>query len=134
MDKTITYDVCSAWQEKMYNRLNHFSRDHSILGRLGTIPVAIGDTILETLSIPVIMIEHVAKTALHLLFAFFSENYTFKGAIENAELALQAAGAIPGRILVAPFKLVHQILAGLIDPVNVQSFVQEGTYRRMSLT
>lgn len=114
-------DGCLKFQDALYSKLNNFSHNHSLIGRLGAIPLAVADAAIEIVNPLLSTIEALAMTVFNLLGAALSSKCTLKDAIANAEWTLIHAARTPINVLMAPIKVVYQIFAILINPANVNT-------------
>jgi len=108
-------------QDSLYSGLNNFSQTNKILGRFCSITVSILDVALDTLKSPLNAIEHVAMAAINLIGAVFSTKFSLKDALASTEFALGSAVNTPVKLVVAPFKIIFQLFAIIINPEKVQS-------------
>ncbi len=110
------------FQNKIYGELNSISRKKGMgPGRLGAIPAAGIDVFLSTVTPLLKLIQAVAYTVFQLVGCVFSKSYTFKNGLFGVEMSFRLVGASCGVILLAPIKLIHQIVAGLMKPDKVNS-------------
>lgn len=121
MKSMITYHYLSKAQNDIYNKLNAYSKEQPFLGRLVSIPAAIGDVSLQTLKTPLTVIEYLAFAAINLFGAAFHEKCNLKDTLWNVEGFFCNLSIIPATLLLFPVKLVIQIFAGLYDPQNVKT-------------
>ncbi|MBA2367805.1 MAG: hypothetical protein H0V82_02130 [Candidatus Protochlamydia sp.] len=130
MRTQIISNGCLQFQDALYSRFNDFSTNNFIIGRLGTIPVALIDGIVGIIDPLLSAIEKLALTALNLIGPLFSKNYTLRDAVFNAELTLVKIAMTPIAIVLAPIKIVYQFFAILYDPatVNTINFARLNTY------
>lgn len=121
MKSMITYYYLSKAQNDIYSKLNVYSKEQPFLGRLVSIPAAIGDVGLQTLKTPLMVIEDLAFAAINLFGAAFHKKCNLKDTLWNVEGFFCSLSLIPAALLLFPVKLVIQVFAGLYDPQNVKT-------------
>jgi hypothetical protein len=128
--------ISKTGQDKLYSSLNQFSISHPNWGRVCAIPVSIADIALDTLRIPLMVIESAARSVINLIGAVlsfgcvFKNSYTLRGSLAYAGVALNFAVSTPISIFMALPKLAFQFFAIVIDPKTVQSInYQSSTYK-----
>lgn len=139
----LTANYLESKQDSLYEKYNAFSKNHSFIGRLGSLPVALIDLTLDSLKTPLVIIECIAKAILHLIAKFFTipdpweenelcdsngdKRYTIlpsvKQAVLNVEQALNLVAAIPVTLLFLPIKIFYQTLVCFYDPKHVTSII-----------
>lgn len=107
-------------QDALYKGLNDLSKSHKTLGRLCSLPVSLADVAMDTLKVPLNVIESVAMVAINLIGKLFSNKYSVKHAILHADSAICSFPATPAKLLMAPIKFAYQFFAIALDPVNVK--------------
>lgn len=108
-------------QDALYSKFNDFSSSFLIRGRFFAIPVALGDVLLDTVSAPLFAIVSIATAAINLIGIPFSKAYTLKNVLLYTEAAFRYSAITPIKCALAPFKIVFQSGAILVDPTTVQS-------------
>lgn len=106
-------------KNKLYKKLHDVSKNHSIVGRLSAVPVAIVDVALSTLRLPFAAIEQVALAVINLFGAAFSLKYTLKHALFYTKSAFSGIASAPVHIAMAPVNIIYQIFAIVINPHKV---------------
>lgn len=115
------YRKTTQLQDYMYSELNTFSRSNKVLGRLCSVPVSVLDVAIETLRTPLQVIENVALFAFNLIGAAFSKECSLKDALQCAEWAVVGVLHTPVAVAFAPLKVIYQLFAIIIDPVEIKS-------------
>lgn len=108
-------------QDNLYVKLNSVSRVNKNWGRLYSVPVALLDVALDTFKAPLAAIEYVGLAGINLFEAACSKEYTLKDALVCTQIALEATVSFPIALIVAPFKVIFQVFAIIINPKKVQS-------------
>lgn len=116
-----------SMRTNLYLRLNQFSKDtdykgFALLGRVASIPAAIVDIFLATVSRPVTALELIVYSGLEIKNCVLG-NGKFKKAVLYADFAIQVGISALVSLLMFPFKLVYQIIAGICDPKHAVSFL-----------
>jgi hypothetical protein len=116
---TATQQGIKALQDSLYNSLNTFSKDRQGIAYMGckliSVPLALEDTLLDTLITPFSAVESVARAALNLVGSLFSftetcKDYSVKRAIHYSEKALSdVTSSVVGLATALP-KLAYQLL------------------------
>ncbi len=109
-------------QTRLYEKLNDYSKSHSVLGRLCSLPVSFLDIGLETAKPPLWAIESVAMIAINLVGMVFSKKFSLKDALFHSEMAFTQTLSTPVRIIYSPIKFCYQFFAILIDPSNIPPY------------
>jgi hypothetical protein len=120
-------------QHKLYALENNFAKDHPVLGRVTAIPTAAVDVILQTLKVPLAVIENIALTVINLVGALFSNKFSVKEAIFCLESAGTALLRLAVVIPLAPVKLIYQLFETIIDPVNTKSITMMPDRRELPI-
>ena len=105
-------------QDNIYSKLNNSNK---IAGRFCSIPISILDVGLETLKRPLSAIESVAMVAINLIGAAFSNECALGDALSHTISAVEYIAFTPLQFIMAPFELVFQLFAGMINPKNAKS-------------
>ena len=105
-------------QNNIYSKLNNSNK---IAGRFCSIPISILDVGLETLKRPLSAIESVAMVAINLIGAAFSNECALGDALSHTISAGEYIAFTPLQFIMAPFELVFQLFAGMINPKNAKS-------------
>ncbi|MDF2549343.1 MAG: hypothetical protein K0S07_410 [Chlamydiales bacterium] len=121
MKSNLISESFTGLQDKLYDKLNEFSHSHKILGRMCSVPVSVLDVTLDTVKMPVRIIECVAMAAINLIGAAFFDKYTLKDALAHTDWALGVTANIPVKVVMMPLKIAFQFFAILINPEKVQS-------------
>jgi len=108
-------DTSLEIQQNIYQAFNKFSRQHSIAGRLFSIPVSLVDVSLELLKSPVRVIDFIVSATLAPRIGDFT------GALKMTELALKEVWSTPITVLMAPVKFALQTCKILYDPAKASS-------------
>lgn len=108
-------DIVHVFQENIYWVLNNFSRQHSIAGRLFSIPVSLIDVSIELLESPVRLVDYIINAILSAMQGKFRET------LDCTEKALKEVWSVPVTVLMAPVKFAFQTCAILYDPAGVSS-------------
>lgn len=120
MKPHIVSDFSTSTQANMYYKLNMFSVSQPLLGRLGAIPVSIIDVALDTIQPPLSAVESAVLVVFNVVGAIFRQyNYSLKDALANVEWTFMNLALASVKIALAPLKILHQFVAILVDPVNV---------------
>ncbi len=119
MRSNFIQDKTTELQNNLYSQLNKFSQTNKTLGRFCSIPVSILDVALDTLRSPLHAIEQVAMVAINLIGAVFSTEYSLRDALFSTESALASAVNTPVKLAMAPFKIIFQLFAIIINPEKV---------------
>ncbi len=125
MKSNLIYNRSRDLSNKLYSSLNSYSQSNATLGRICSVPVALLDSGMGALSIPLASIEFAAMAAINLIGAAFSKEYTLRNALKYTEGSLMLAAATPVKFALVPIKVVFQIFAILYDPKNVVSIERE---------
>ncbi len=97
-------------------------------GRLGAIIVIPLDTAVEIIKFPLQAMQDLVSVILNVLGCLFSDYYTLKDALKNAETSLLHLLHTPVAIVMAVPKAAYQFCAIMIDPVNVRPFYDARTF------
>ncbi len=116
-------------QKALYQQLNTFSSTHPVLGRVVGVGAALIDIGIELVRKLAHIVELAAFSVINLVGALIYaltkakgfENYTVKASLICLERALGGVLGLPAALVMIAPKLIYQIGAALIDPVNVQS-------------
>lgn len=108
-------------QGVIYETLNAFSKQHPCLGRVVSIPAALGDVALQFLKSPIGVIECLALAAICLFASAYHKKQELGTALINAGAALVMIIQLPISFFASLVKLFLQVLGGLIDPVNMET-------------
>jgi hypothetical protein len=123
-------------QDSLYSGLNEFSIRHGILGRLASIPVSIIDVALDLVQTPFLIAERVIRAATNVFGVALNAPLSLCGAygvcglgcasvknvLQHVEFALNTTLTTPGRVVMAPFKIVYQLGRIAYDPVTAKSY------------
>lgn len=119
--------MIADYQTELYENLNNFALENAdsrvgrLKGRMLSIPVAVADVAMETLKRPCDAIQ-MAFLSLSELKKCVTGFGSFKKAVILADSAIIFGIIVPTTFMMAPYKLVYQILAGVYDPSHVKSF------------
>lgn len=105
MKSNIVDALASKLQNLMYDELECNSKPTNTAL---SIPVVIADVAIETLKIPLRVVESVALAVLNFLGAAFYKNYSLKDTLWNVERALTDTVTFPIAVALAPLKLLYQ--------------------------
>lgn len=128
IESNLTNSLRVNYQE-IFEKYNDFSELNPILGRLGALPVALVDTSMDTLVIPLIYaIEAIAVAAilLYRITLTSSNAYRLKDVGAHIEMSGMFLSIIPIKVLIAPLKILYQTACILRDPVEVVSLMEPG--------
>lgn|GEM_PF-2422331 len=114
----ITMKIATA-QLDMYTKLNSYSQNNKILGRVFSIGAAIADGALNIAAHVAKVAEDVAALVINLLGAPFHPRCKLNDAYISSISLVMSTFAIPAAIITAPIKIFHQIVLGLKDPTAV---------------
>lgn len=115
------YEGVSGIQSSMYSQLRSISIDHDVDGRILSLPISFGDTLIQSTKVPLMAIEFAARAALNIIGCLFSEDYSVKNALTCFDCALHYTILTPLYILTAPFNFVYQFFKSFSDPQNANS-------------
>jgi len=126
---TIVTSYVSAFQKSLYDKINSYSAENPIKGRLLSIPVSLLDIQLGLIKYPFNLLEQIAFTIMNLVGVCFLEDFSIKHAIVSANSALNAICCFPAVVIMAPFKVLYQLHIGVLDPSTATS-IDDITLRR----
>lgn len=108
-------DTSLEIQNNIYEAFQEFSRQHSIAGRLFSIPVSLVDVSLELLKSPVRVIDFIVSAIIDIRIG------DLRGALKMTELALKEVWGTPITVLMAPVNFALQTCKILYDPASASS-------------
>lgn len=113
----------AAIQDQIYHGFGTSIRKHPYCGLLLSPLVALADTLVDTLKLPLAAIECVALAVINLLGTLFcSKTWTLKGCLICIEKAAIYAARIPVAVLLAPLQFIYQTVAILSDPKDTNPY------------
>lgn len=114
------YNGYEDFKRGFYQGAREFAIDN-VVGRVCGLPIVVIEGVLDVIFPFTVIIERVILVFANL-FSSPSSDYTFKDALRNMELGLEAFASIPVKVIMAPFKISYQALAILIDPMGIRPF------------
>lgn len=122
--KMMVVEICaSQLQDCMYEPLHNYAHKQPCLTRSAAVWVALGETAIDTLKLPLQVIEGLALAIINLLGVLLcADQWTIKGFLLNVEKMGTCAGRIPGAAVLAPFKFVYQTVMILSAPQEAHGF------------
>ena len=108
-------EIVDVFHSNIYWVLNNFSNQHSIAGRLFSIPVSFIDVSIELLESPVKLVDYIIHAVVSTIQGEFRETLYY------TEKALKKVWSVPVKVVMAPVKFAFQTCAILYDPAGVSS-------------
>lgn len=120
--------VCT---ETIYKRLRDYSEKSPGTARLGCLPVALADVVLNNLKPICEAIEKIVLVIINLLGSLnCSRNYTIRDAIICLSGAIYAIAQIVVEVVITPFKFLYQFFHVLIAPNEARPISPWSVYYR----
>jgi len=117
-------------QNGLYDILNPFAKEHPTLGALAATPVVAIDITLETVKLPLKVIERLALTIINALGALFFTNCTIGEAIGCMEGTLFNLVYIPVALVMAPIKFIYlSVFPRKESNKNSENYISLSPYR-----
>src|ERR1700730_1773202 len=99
----------NSLQNGMYLYLNNPAKINLTYARFLAIPISLVDTILDTIKLPIHIIEDVSLVAINIFGAALHESCSLNDAVCHTGLLVFCAISLPVQLIIAPGKIFYQM-------------------------
>jgi len=117
-----------ATQDAMYSKLNNFSSNQMLGGRVISIFAGVADGVLNIVKRIVRVVELVAELAINFFGSIYKENCTLNNAYIAARELIDTTCLVPAEVIGSILSIPRQIFLGLKDPTEVKSMFHNIPY------